>query len=244
MRARGVVVGDPGADEPASLIEIDEQALVEKLVAHAAVERLDEAVLHRPAWRDVVPIDAMILRPHQHGVGGELSAIVRHDHLGFAARRNNHGELASNAFARDRCVGDCRQAFTRDVVHDVEDAKAPAVGELVVDEVERPARVDLSLDQDRCACPDRSAPGSALANCQPFLAVYPVDAVDARRLSLFPQQNEQPSIAEPASSVGKVAQTGAQLNIRRPARAIADRLAIGSNERQARRSLICKTLRR
>jgi hypothetical protein len=45
-------------------------------------------------------------------------------------------ELASNAFARDRRVGDCRQAFTRDVVHDVEDAKAPAVGELVVDEVE------------------------------------------------------------------------------------------------------------
>jgi hypothetical protein len=75
-----------------------------------------------------------------------------------------------------------------------------------VDEVERPACVDLSLDQDRGPCPDRSAPGSALANCQPFPAV---DAVDARRLSLFPSQNEQLSIAEPASAVAKVAQTGA-----------------------------------
>jgi hypothetical protein len=40
---------------------------------------------------------------------------------------------------------------TRDAVHDVEDAKAPAVGELVVDEVERPACVGLSVDQDRDA---------------------------------------------------------------------------------------------
>jgi hypothetical protein len=48
-------------------------------------------------------------------------------------------------------VSDC-EAFTRDVVYDVEDATAPAVGELVVDEVERPACGGLSLDEDRCAC--------------------------------------------------------------------------------------------
>jgi hypothetical protein len=85
MRPRGVVVGDPGADEPACLLEIDEQALVEKLVAHAAIERLDVAVLHRSAWRDVVPIDTMILRPYQRGVRGELGAIVGNDHLRLAA---------------------------------------------------------------------------------------------------------------------------------------------------------------
>jgi glucose dehydrogenase len=89
MRPRGVVVGDPGADEPASLIEIDKQALVEKRV-------------------------------------------------------------------------------TRHVVHDVENAKAPAVGELVMDEVERPACVGLSLDQDRCACPDRSAPDSYTITAAPL----------------------------------------------------------------------------
>ena len=44
MRPRSVVIGDPSADELASLIKIGEQALVEKLVAHSAVEGLDVAV--------------------------------------------------------------------------------------------------------------------------------------------------------------------------------------------------------
>ena len=38
MWPRGVVVGDPGADELAGVIEIDEQAFIEKLVAHPAIE--------------------------------------------------------------------------------------------------------------------------------------------------------------------------------------------------------------
>ena len=57
VRPRGVVVGDPSNDE---LIEIDEQALVEKLVPHPAVEGPDVAVLHRFAGRDVAPIDTGI----------------------------------------------------------------------------------------------------------------------------------------------------------------------------------------
>jgi hypothetical protein len=62
---------------------------------------------------------------------------------------------------------------------DNEDAEAPALGELVMDEVERPARVDLGLDQDRRARSDRFAPSLALADGQPFFAVEPIDAVDA-----------------------------------------------------------------
>jgi hypothetical protein len=38
MRPRGGVVGDLGGDEPASLIEIDEQLLVEKLITQPAIE--------------------------------------------------------------------------------------------------------------------------------------------------------------------------------------------------------------
>ena len=53
------------------------------------------------------------------------------------------------------------------------------MGELIVDEVERPAGIDLGLDQDRRACSDGSSPSLALADCQPFLAVEPIDAVDA-----------------------------------------------------------------
>src|ERR1700733_1676285 len=39
------------------MIEAEEQALVEKLVAHAAVETLAEAILHRLSWRNEMPDD-------------------------------------------------------------------------------------------------------------------------------------------------------------------------------------------
>ena len=63
VRPRGVVVCNPGIDELASLVEIDEQALVEKLVAHPAVEGFDVAILHRSARCDVMPFQPMLLRP-------------------------------------------------------------------------------------------------------------------------------------------------------------------------------------
>ena len=65
------------------------------------------------------------------------------------------------------------------VIHDVEDAEAPAEGELIVDEVERPARVDLRL-----ARPHSPSPRAAFAHRQPFLPIEPIDAVDARWFAL------------------------------------------------------------
>src|SRR5665213_2953190 len=162
MRPRSVVVGCPGADELASLIEIDEQALIEKLVAHPAVERLDVAVLHRSTWCDVMPFDSMVLCPAQDRSRGELGAVVGDDHLRLATRIYERSQLACNTFARNRGVRDRRQTFARYVIHDVEDAEAPAQGELVMDEVERPARIDLGFDQDRSTCSNRSAPSLAL----------------------------------------------------------------------------------
>ena len=48
--------------------------------------------------------------------------------------------------------------------------------ELVVDEVERPARVDLGLDQDRRARCNSPSPGAAFVPRRPFLSIEPVDA--------------------------------------------------------------------
>ena len=50
----------------------------------------------------------------------------------------------------------------------------------------------LRLDQDRNVRSDSFAPGLPLAHRQPFLAVKAIDPVDAGRLSLTPQQNEEP----------------------------------------------------
>src|ERR1700726_4521252 len=57
----------------------------------------------------------------------------------------------------------------------------PPLGELVMDEVERPARVDLGLHQDRRARSDRFPPSLALADGQPFwpaFGVLPLKLVD------------------------------------------------------------------
>jgi hypothetical protein len=43
------------------VVEAEEQALVQELIAHPAVEGFDVAILHRLSRRNVVPLDAMIL---------------------------------------------------------------------------------------------------------------------------------------------------------------------------------------
>ena len=50
------------------LDRVAEQMLVEALVTKAAVEALDEAILHRLARRDVVPFDVTQLLPSQDGI--------------------------------------------------------------------------------------------------------------------------------------------------------------------------------
>ena len=98
MWPRGIVIGDPVADELAGLVEIGEQALIKELIAHPAVEGLAVAVLHRPAWRDVVPLHAVILRPAQDSIRGELGAVVRHDHPRLAAADDERRQLACDPF--------------------------------------------------------------------------------------------------------------------------------------------------
>ena len=65
-----------------------------------------------------------------------------------------------------------------DVIDNVEDPEPPAVGHLVMDEVQRPAGIWPHLHED--GYPDANGPLAALslANPQPFLPVEPVDAVD------------------------------------------------------------------
>src|ERR1044071_727294 len=97
MRALLIVVGSPGGDLGASVGEIKEQGLVEKFVAHPAIEAFDEAVLHRLSGRNEVPLDAMVAAPGEHRIAGELRAVVAHDHAGFATSLDNGREFARNA---------------------------------------------------------------------------------------------------------------------------------------------------
>ena len=42
--------------------------LIEAFVAKSPVEAFDKAVLHRPAWREIAPLDASVLLPFQYGI--------------------------------------------------------------------------------------------------------------------------------------------------------------------------------
>ena len=129
---------------------------------------------------------------------------------------NDCCKFARHAPTRDQGVRDRAQALLDHVINDVEDAEAPAVGELVMDEVGGPARVRSGFDQDRRACAHSLASGPPLAHGQPFLAVESMDTVDARGLALA-SEDEQPPTAQPPSFVGQLAQPGANFGIRRPA---------------------------
>lgn len=94
MRSLTVVILDPGSDLDPGMGKAHEQRLIEKLIAHAAVEALDVAVLHRLARSDVMPLHADLAAPRQDGIAGELGAIVAHDHAQLAAMGDEPGQLA------------------------------------------------------------------------------------------------------------------------------------------------------
>ena len=80
-----------------------------ELVAQAAVEALDEAVLLRFAGRDAVPADAGRIRPGQDRVRGQLGAVVADDRVRAASSpANDVVEFPGHAPAGDRGVGDKR----------------------------------------------------------------------------------------------------------------------------------------
>ena len=72
MRAFGVVILALGRERCAGVIQGREQRLVQKLVAQATVEALDEGILCRLAGRDAEP-----LRRHWFGPNGEGQSILR-----------------------------------------------------------------------------------------------------------------------------------------------------------------------
>jgi hypothetical protein len=89
VRPVGVVVDPPFLDDLTSFVEICEQVFVQAFVAQPAVEAFNKTVLHRLAGRDVVPLDPELFLPSQHGVRGELGAIVADDHA-WAAPSSVH----------------------------------------------------------------------------------------------------------------------------------------------------------
>jgi hypothetical protein len=110
----------------------------------------------------------MIVCPTEDSFRGEHDT-GRNNHLQLTAGLDEHRQFPDDPSARDRSVGIAARHSHVTSFDDVENAEASTKSQLIVDEVERPACVDLGVDRDRHTGSDRSAPGSALANLQSFL---------------------------------------------------------------------------
>ena len=93
MRAVVIIVVAPCRNQLAGMAQAVEEMLVQALVPQAAVEALDEAVLHRLARRDVMLFDLPFLLPFEHRVRGQLRAVVADHHAGKPAHLGDPVEL-------------------------------------------------------------------------------------------------------------------------------------------------------
>lgn len=91
-----IVVGHPFGNGTSGMIDAEELAFIEQLVAHAAVETFDVAILRRPSLCDVVPLDLVILRPCKNGIRGEFGPFVGDDHAGLASPLDQHRQLSGD----------------------------------------------------------------------------------------------------------------------------------------------------
>lgn len=78
-----------------------------------------------------------------------------------------------------------------------------------MDTIQRPAGIRPRLDQDWRPRANSEAAGPALAHAK---ALLPIDPVQPGWLTLFPQQQEQPPIAEASVVVGELSQLLAQFS--------------------------------
>ena len=213
MGTLGVVGLDPIGDGIAGVVDAEEQGLVEKLVAHPAVERLGIAILHGLARGDVVPLHLRLVGPVQDRIRGELGAVVRHDHPGLPAPLDQRCQFARHPSARDRGVDDRRETLLRDIVQHIEDPEAASIGELVLHEIHRPSGVGHRLGDKRRAGAEGALAAPPSPDGQTLLAVEPLGALAVHHMAVATQDHVQPPIAEPPVLLGHLAQDFAQLGV-------------------------------
>src|SRR6185312_9920345 len=95
-----VVVLPPDRGGAPGLVQGLEPLLVQVLVPELAVEALDVAVLHGPAWLDQDVANAMGIGPPHEGSAGELRAVVGTHGLRVAAEGGRAIEQPRDVQAR------------------------------------------------------------------------------------------------------------------------------------------------
>ena len=69
------------------MVGVEEQGCIQQLIAHAAIDALGVAILHRCAPSDVMPLQPDLTASRENGVAGEFGAIVADDDAVLVPRR-------------------------------------------------------------------------------------------------------------------------------------------------------------
>jgi len=147
------------------------------IVAHGPVVTLHVSVLLRLAWLDEIDADAAPGGPGQRHGADVFRAVVAADRVWFATPFDNPVQRSDDAFGWQREVDLDAQAFTIEVIDDVEQADAASVGKLIMHKIHRPALVDRSRHSQWQRLLAYQAVARLNPQVQLELAVNPVDTL-------------------------------------------------------------------
>jgi len=178
MWPHGVVVTAPAFDDDLSLAQRVEDLAVEKLIAQACIEALDEAILPRAAGHDVSGLCTDSADPLLHGLGDELRTVVGTDVLGNPAQDEQVREPIDDI---DRCEPagyPNGQALVGELVDDVEQAELASIMRALLDKVVGPdmvAALGSQTDARSVIEPQASALRLPGGDFQPLASPDPLD---------------------------------------------------------------------
>ena len=168
-----VVFLAPVVDEQASFFQGAEPVLIEAVITEGAVEGLDEGILSRLAWLDMVQVDATILGPEMDGLAGELRSVVAGDGTGRSHRVANGIEHIDHGGTSDGGIHLDGQTLPGAVIDDIEAPEAPPSGKLVMDEVHGPTFIGTHGNGQGNPYQSRQLPAPLSAQGQSLLPVDP-----------------------------------------------------------------------
>src|SRR6266850_2536793 len=202
VRALLIVVHAPPFDQHPGLVQHGEPVFVETFIPHLPVETLHVGVLHRLAGLDELLLHAALVGPAIQRPTGEFRAVVGYYPFGQAPPSADLIEHARHALPGQRGIHLDGQTLAGEVIDHRQQPKPSPVGQLIADEIQRPALVG-PLGRCRFLSPPPGRPLSfAYAHLQVFLLVDAKDAFVVIAPTFAAQQYPQPSIPE-ASPLGR-----------------------------------------
>ena len=145
MRADLVVVLAPESGDDTDFLQCVEDLSVEELVAEPGVERFDVPVLPGAAWFDEQGAHADFFKPLSDGLGRELGSVVRTNMRRRPTLDEEIGKYGQDIIGSEAPLWHHGQAFTAELVDDVQHPVLPPVvgdvlNEVVAPDIARPLR--------------------------------------------------------------------------------------------------------